>query len=80
MDTFYLDCGGMTYPEVVALQKLLAEGGINSYVSTGSLCVHTTRETFLGRFPHLQGRVRSSGEKMFAESWTAAAKEENLIQ
>lgn len=76
MDHFYLDCTGLNYEGVLDIQISLKDSGIESNISTGSLCVHTTTEYFRLVKPDLQTRILDKGEQTFAAQMSDAFKAE----
>jgi hypothetical protein len=69
MENFYLDCGGLTYQDVIQLKRFLKSIGIDSNIAIGSLNVNTTRENFIEKCPNLAFRVLAKDEKTTAENF-----------
>lgn len=76
MEQFYLDCTGLTLNSVLQIQSDLNAHAIESNISTGSLCVHTTPEHFRSVKPDLQNRILQKGEKPYSEEMKNAFKAE----
>ena len=76
MEYFYLDCTGLNYKDILDIQITLKDVGIESNISTGSLCVHTTPEHFRSVKPDLQTRILDKGEQTFAAQMRDAFKVE----
>ena len=76
MDYFYLDCTGLNYEGVLDIQISLKDNGVESNISTGSLCVHTTPEHFISVRPDLQIRILKKGEQTYAAETIDAFKAE----
>ena len=58
------------------LQEELEKQGIDSNISTGSICVHTNSEKLLSKFPELGNRVLEKNEKPLSQSVREAFKAE----
>lgn len=76
MNNFYLDCMGMVWDNIIALQSQLSEEGIGSNISTGSLCIHTTPEVFIEKHPELKHLVLKHNEQSSLASLQEVLREE----
>lgn len=66
MDSVYIDCMGLTFPEIMELGDKIKQLALEYNISTGALCVHTSKDDFLSKLPDLRERILDKGESSVA--------------